>query len=114
MDILSILKTVGEHWALFVGVFGLGAAWWQGKMWFKNLNNKIEVCIEQHELSAATMDQLSDKLDSLDQKMEVLDDRISRLEDTVELMHSEIREQEVKLTVLEHITDLSKNRASAR
>lgn len=101
MDILGILKTVGEHWALFVGVFGLGAAWWQGKTWFKNLNNKIEVCIEQHEMAAATIGEVSDKLDSLDS-------RISRLEDSVELMHNEIREQEVKLTVLEHIQDLPK------
>lgn len=108
MDILSILKTVGEHWALFVAVFGLGAAWWQGKSWFKNLNTKIEVCIEQHELSAASMDELSDKLDNLDRKIETLDGRISRLEDTVELVHNEVREQEVKLTVLEHIQDLPK------
>ena len=108
MDILSILKTVGEHWALFVFVFGLGAAWWQGKSWFKNLNNKIDVCIEQHELASAAMEEVSDKLDDLDRKIETLDSRISRLEDTVELVHNEVREQEVKLTLLENITEIPK------
>jgi low affinity Fe/Cu permease len=101
MDIVELLKTIKEDWALLVFVFGLGGAWIQGKMWFANFNRsfkeihiKLDTEQGQHNTQTSLMTSLHDKIDNLET-------RVAKVEDTVSKVHEELHDQEVKLAVLE-------------
>jgi hypothetical protein len=94
MDIIELLKTIKEDWALLVFVFGLGAAWFQGKMWFEKTNKILESVGAQHTVQNNSLDLIHSKIDRVD-------DRIGKVEQTVFAMHEELHEQEIKLAVLE-------------
>ena len=93
MDILEIVKTIKEDWAILVFVFGLGAAWFQGKMWFKGVNDTLDT------VRKSATDNGSN-LAMLNQKMDHLHDRVGNLESTTKEMLSVQHDQEVKLAVL--------------
>lgn len=93
MDILEIVKTIKEDWAILVFVFGLGAAWFQGKMWFKGVNDTLDT------VRKSATDNGSN-LASLNQKMDHLHDRVGNLESTTKEMLSVQHDVDVKLAVL--------------
>jgi hypothetical protein len=93
MDIFEIVKTIKEDWATLVFVFGLGAAWFQGKMWFKGVNDTLDT------VRKSATDNGSN-LAMLNQKMDHLHDRVGNLESTTKEMLSVQHDQEVKLAVL--------------
>lgn len=93
MDLLEIVKTIKEDWAILVFVFGLGAAWFQGKMWFKGVNDILD-SVKQSATSNG------ENLASLNQKMDHLHDRVNNLEGTTKDILSTQHEQDVKLAVL--------------
>lgn len=93
MDILEIIKTIKEDWAILIFVFGLGAAWFQGKMWFKGVNDTLG------EVKKSSIDN-GNNLAQLHQMMDHLSDRTGNLEGTVKDILTAQHEQEVKLAVL--------------
>lgn len=93
MDLIEIIKTIKEDWAILVFVFGLGAAWFQGKMWFKGVNGTLG-SVKQ------SASENGNNLAMLNQKMDHLHDRVNNLEGTAKDMLSVQHEQEVKLAVL--------------
>jgi hypothetical protein len=93
VDILEIVKTIKEDWAILVFVFGLGAAWFQGKMWFKGVNDTLDT------VRKSATDNGSN-LASLNQKMDHLHDRVGNLESTTKEMLSVQHDVDVKLAVL--------------
>lgn len=93
MDLLEIIKTIKEDWAILVFVFGLGAAWFQGKMWFKGVNDTLG-SVKQ------SANDNGNNLALLNQKMDHLHDRVGNLEGTTKDIMSTQHEQEVKLAVL--------------
>ena len=101
MDILEIINTIKEHWALLVFVFGLGGAWFQGKMWFEQTNKTLSIVGEQHEQQNRSLEGLHTKIDSID-------DRLVKVENTVTRMHEELHDQEIKLAVLETTSSQSR------
>ena len=93
MDLLEIIKTIKEDWAILVFVFGLGAAWFQGKMWFKGVNDTLD------SVKQSAVDN-GNNLAALNQKMDHLHDRVNNLEGTTKDILATQHEQEVKLAVL--------------
>jgi hypothetical protein len=106
MDVLEILKTIKDDWALLVFVFGLGAAWWQGKMWFSNVNRNIAQSNQQHSELSAGLNEIKNKVDNIDQ-------RLNKIDDTVCKVHDQIHDHEIKLAVIENSSQ-RKTRAAAR
>ena len=102
MDILDILNTIKKDWPLLVFVFAVGGAWWQGKEWFKKIDEALNRERIEHSTQTAVLDEIH-------QKVENLEFRINSIETTLDKMHEEQREQEVKLAVLES-TSLKLNR----
>jgi hypothetical protein len=101
MDILELIKTIKEDWALLLFVFGLGGAWIQGKMWFENFNRsfkdihtKLDTEQNQHHTQTNLISSLHDKIDKLDT-------RVEKVEGTFAKMHEELHDQEIKLAILE-------------
>ena len=100
MDILELLKTIKEDWALLVFVFGLGAAWYQGKMWFTGLNKTLDQVGIQH-------DEQNQSLLELHTKLDTLDNRVTNIEVTSAKIHEEFHKTEIKLAILENTQDLT-------
>lgn len=94
MDILEILKTIKEDWAILAFFFSLGAAWWQGKDWFKEVNDTLASVKK-------TVEANSSGVNSLHQKVDHLHDRVGNLEKTTEQIDDELQKQEIKLAVIE-------------
>lgn len=94
MDIMEIIKTIKEDWAILVFFFALGGAWWQGKMWFKEVNSTLGFIKE-------TSSNNNNEISKLHQKMDHLHDRVNNLEKTIESIREEQHNQEIKLAVLE-------------
>ena len=94
MDIVEILTTIKEHWALLVFVFGLGAAWYQGIQWFKKINDTLGEVGKQHS-------EHSSSLDSLHRKVDAIDGRVDNLESSIVSIKEHIHETEVDLAVLQ-------------
>ena len=94
MTLLELVDTIQRDWPLLVFVFMLGGIWWQGKTWFKRLEETLTREGSEHH-TQNTM------LQSIHDKMENLEDRTTKIEDTVTRIHEELHEQEIKLAVLE-------------
>lgn len=96
MDIVELLRTIKEDWALLAFVFGLGGAWIQGKMWFQKTNKILESAVVQHNKQNMSLDSIHEKIDHANE-------RLGKVEQTVFKMHEELHEQEIKLAVLETV-----------
>jgi len=107
MDILEILKTIKEDWALLVFFFALGGAWWQGKEWFKKLDETLSKATAQHGEQSKVLDNIHTKLDNIDT-------RLDNLESSTTKMHEELHEAEVKLAVLQNTQDINEGKSLRR
>lgn len=94
MDVLHILTTIKDDWAILAFFFALGGAWWQGKTWFKKVNLTLD---KVKETTATNTDQLKD----LHSKVDQLSDKVTNLEHSLEDIKEEQHNQDVKLAVLE-------------
>jgi hypothetical protein len=103
MNLLEILKTIQEDWIIIVFVFGLGGAWWQGKTWFKSVNDTLSEVGLQHKEQNKVLENILIKTESLE-------DRTDKIEQTVNQIHDKVHNQEVKLAVLESVTERKSRR----
>jgi peptidoglycan hydrolase CwlO-like protein len=94
MDILALLQTIQKDWVILVFVFGLGAAWWQGKIWFKRVNDTLDRVGTDHSEQNSSLEKLHTKVDNLD-------NRVTSIETKVNEIHEELHIQEIKLAILE-------------
>jgi septation ring formation regulator EzrA len=94
MDILEILQTIKEDWPLLAFVFTLGGAWWQGKAWFKKLNETLEKVGTQNGAQNLSLSELHSKIESMN-------DRLTSLEDTTKTIHEEIHTARTDIAVLQ-------------
>ena len=98
MNLQYLIQTIHEDWAILVFVFGMGGAWWQGKQWFSKVNDLLASALKQH-LEQTSM------LEHIQQKTDILEERSDKIESTVNEIHDKLHEQEVKLAVLESVTE---------
>lgn len=98
MDLLELFKTIKEDWVILVFVFGLGGAWWQGKAWFDNVNKTLLEVEHQHKEQNIVLENILDKTS-------LLEERTDKIEQTVNQIHDKVHEQEVKLAVLESVSE---------
>lgn len=94
MDILELLRTVQQEWALLVFFFTLGACWWQGRAWFERVNRTLDRVNSQHT-------QQNNMLETISHQNTRLTDKVEALEVKVDEIHDKVHEQEIKLAVLE-------------
>lgn len=94
MNLLELFETIKEDWALLVFMFTMGGIWWQGKEWFKKIENSLTRENTEHRDHTAMLQSIHDKIENLE-------DRTTKIEETVTRIHQEQHEQEVKLAVLE-------------
>lgn len=95
MTLSELVDTIQRDWPLLVFVFMLGGIWWQGKTWFKKIEESLAHEGSEHHTQHAMLQTIHDK-------MENLEDRTTKIEDTVTRIHEELHEQEIKLAVLEN------------
>ena len=106
MDIIEILKTIKEDWALLVFFFTLGGAWWQGKAWFKKINETLSQVGSEHAQQNKSLAELHTKIDNIDERVEKLEIATTRL-------HEELHDAEVQLAVLQS-RDINENKIIRR
>lgn len=94
MEILDILNSIKRDWPLLVFVFAVGGVYWQGKEWFKKIEESLTREGTQHHDQSVMLQSIHDKIESLE-------DRTTKIEATVTRIHEEQHEQEIKLAVLE-------------
>lgn len=94
MDILELLRTVQQEWALLVFFFTLGACWWQGKAWFDRVNRTLERVNSQHAAQNNMLENISHQTTRLTEKVDGLETKVDEI-------HDKVHEQEIKLAVLE-------------
>lgn len=94
MELLELLKTIQEEWALLVFFFTLGGCWWQGKAWFSRVNRTLDSVNSQHRAQ-------NDMLESISQQTARLNEKVAAVETKVDEIHDKVHEQEIKLAVLE-------------
>lgn len=99
-DIIELLKTIKEDWALLVFFFTLGGAWWQGKEWFKKINDTLSSVGAEHAAQNKVLADINTKLDNIDE-------RVGKLEETTTKLHEELHDTEVKLAVLQNTQDIN-------
>ena len=83
MNLLDIIKTIQEDWAILVFVFGLGGAWWQGKHWFAKVTSGLDKALLQH-------DNQTNMLEHIQMKTDILEERFNKVESTVNEIHNKI------------------------
>jgi SMC interacting uncharacterized protein involved in chromosome segregation len=105
MTLADIIKTIQEDWAILVFVFGLGGAWWQGKQWFSGVTEGLNKAISQH-------DNQTNILEHIQMKTDILEERSDKIESTVNEIHNKLHEQEVKLAILETVTEVKRQRST--
>ena len=94
MTLADIVSTVERDWPLLVFVFAMGGIWWQGKSWFKKIEESLDREGREHQDHNAMLQTIHDKVENLE-------DRTTKIEDTVVRIHEELHEQEIKLAILE-------------
>ena len=107
MDIIEIITTIKEDWVLLVFFFTMGGAWWQGKAWFKKLDDTLLKSNGQH-------GELSKVLEEVHSKLDTINSRITSLETTTTRMHDDLHEAEVKLAVLQNTQDITEGKTVRR
>jgi hypothetical protein len=99
-DIIELVKTIKEDWALLVFFFTLGGAWWQGQAWFRKLDETLAGVGSQHEEQNTAIAAIGVKLDAIEV-------RIENLERLTDKIHDELHEAEVQLAVLQNTRDIN-------
>jgi septal ring factor EnvC (AmiA/AmiB activator) len=99
MDIIGLIEFVSEHWGYAATIFGAGAMWYQGAMWFKKVNYKLEQVGAQHKSQ-------DDKLDALVVSVNEMKHDVAAIKAELITVHEEVHEQEIKLAVLENTVEL--------
>ena len=107
MNIIEIITTIKEDWALLVFFFTMGGVWWQGKAWFKKLDDTLLKSNSQH-------GELGKILEEVHSKLDIIDKRINSLETTTTRMHDDLHEAEVKLAVLQNTQDITEGKTVRR
>ena len=107
MNILEIFQSIEGNWPLLVFVFAASGIWWQGKDWFKKIEQSLDREGEEHR-SQNLM------LRSIHEKVENLENRISKIENAVIQIHEEQHDQEIKLAVLENTTKTTEKRRTSK
>lgn len=95
MEIVAIMQTIQEDWAILAFFFSLGAAWWQGKIWFKKVNDTLDQVGKDHSEQALSIEKLHSKVDNLDSRVTSIDSKVNEI-------HEELHIQEIKLAILEN------------
>ncbi len=103
-DIIELLNTIKENWALLAFFFTLGGAWWQGKAWFKKLDQALTTTGTHHEEQNRVLAEINGKID-------LIEERITKLEETTSKIHDELHETEVKLAVIQNTQDINEGKA---
>ena len=106
-DIIELLKTIKEDWALLVFFFTLGGAWWQGKAWFKKLDETLAGVGAQHAAQDKSLADLHTKLDNIDVRVEQLETNTAKI-------HEELHEAEIQLAVLQNSRDVNEQKTIRR
>ena len=99
MDIIGLIEYVQSNWAFAATIFGAGAMWYQGAMWFKKVNYKLEKVGDQHS-------EQNDKLDILTVSVNEMKHDVAAIKAELVTVHEEVHEQEIKLAVLENTVEL--------
>ena len=99
MDIIGLIEFVQGNWVFASIIFGAGAMWYQGAMWFKKVNYKLEQVGDQHGAQ-------NEKLDSLSNKVHEMHMDVTAIKAELITVHEEVHEQEIKLAVLENTVEL--------
>ena len=99
MDIIGFIEFVQGNWIYASTIFGAGAMWYQGAMWFKKVNYKLEQVGDQHNAQ-------NEKLDSLTISVNEMKHDVSAIKAELMTVHEEVHEQEIKLAVLENTVEL--------
>jgi uncharacterized protein YoxC len=94
MDILALLRTIQEEWALLVFFFTLGGVWWQGRAWFDRVNNTLTSVGQQHAEQNRLLENIHDKTERLTEHVAAMDEKLQEV-------HDKVHDQEIKLAVLE-------------
>ena len=94
MDILELLRTIQQEWALLVFFFTLGACWWQGKAWFERVNQGLDRANKQHAAQNNMLETISHQTTRLAEKIDTVEAKVDEI-------HDKVHEQEIKLAVLE-------------
>lgn len=99
METLSLLDNILADWKLLVFAFGVGAFYYQGKIWFQRLTKALENTSKVHDNQNNTLDNINNKLENMDKRM-------ARLEGSIEMITVTNNEQSVKIAVLESQTQI--------
>jgi galactokinase len=99
MDLLEIITKISEDWIYLSAAFMVGAAWWQGKLWFHKVNVTLDQIVTEHTTHHKSHSQALEKLAS---SLEQIDNRMKTIEQNVLSIHEEVHQQEVKIAVLEN------------
>ena len=99
MDIIGLIEYIQSNWAFAATIFGAGAMWYQGAMWFKKVNYKLEQVGDQHS-------EQNDKLDILTVSVNEMKHDVAAIKSELITVHEEVHEQEIKLAVLENTVEL--------
>ena len=94
METLNLLDTILNDWKIIAFAFGLGALYYQARVWFSKLTKALDNTANTHNLQNKLLDNINDKLDNLDR-------RTAKIEGSIELIQHENNQQAIKLAVLE-------------
>jgi hypothetical protein len=94
MDLLSIFTTINEDWKIIAFAFGLGALYYQARVWFSKLTKALDTTGKVH-------GEQNIMLDNINQKLESLDKRTAKIEESIESIKLDNNQQSIKIAVLE-------------
>jgi len=94
MNLLDIFTTINEDWKIMVFVFGLGALYYQARVWFSKLTKALDNTGRVHGEQNIALDSINQKLDNLDR-------RTAKIEGSIELIQLDQNIQTTKIAVLE-------------
>jgi hypothetical protein len=94
MDLLEIFNIINQDWKVMVFVFGLGALYYQARIWFSKLTKALDTTGKVH-------GEQNIMLDNINQKLESLDKRTAKIEESIESIKLDNNQQSIKIAVLE-------------
>lgn len=94
MDLLEIFNIINQDWKIMVFVFGLGALYYQARIWFSKLTKALDTTGRVH-------GEQNLMLDNINQKLESLDRRTAKIEESIETIKFDNNQQSIKIAVLE-------------
>jgi hypothetical protein len=94
METLSLLDQILADWKILVFAFGLGALYYQARIWFSKLTKALDTTGRVH-------GEQNIMLDNINQKLESLDRRTAKIEESIESIKLDNNQQSIKIAVLE-------------